>query len=63
MKSSPIRIAAAGLLLSLLACRPVIAIGWGELFIIFLLVAFLLGPFLLKVGRALDAYQKSKNKK
>lgn len=63
MKPLPIRFAAAGLLLSLLACRPVIAIGWSELFIIFVIVAFLLGPFLLKVVRAWDAYQKSQKKK
>ena len=60
----PIRVAVAGILLSLLACRPVIAIGWGELIILFLLVAFLLGPILLKLARAWNAYQESlKNKR
>lgn len=59
----PIHAAAAGLLLGLLACRPVIAIGWGELLILFLLVAFLLGPILLKLARAWNAYQESQKKK
>jgi hypothetical protein len=59
----PIRAGAAGLILSLLACRPVFAIGWGEMVILFLLVAFLLGPVLLKFARAWNAYQESLKKK
>lgn len=60
----PVRAAAAGLVLGLLACRPVFAIGWGELVILFLVIAFLLGPILLKLARAWNAYQESlKNKK
>jgi hypothetical protein len=59
----PVRAAALGLVLSLLACRPVFAIGWGELAILFLLVAFLLGPVLLKFARAWNAYQESLKKK
>jgi hypothetical protein len=59
----PVQIGAAGLLLGLLACRPVFAIGWGELVILFLIIAFLLGPLLLKLVRAWDAYQKSHKKK
>ena len=61
--SLSIRVAAAGILLSLLACRPVFAIGWSELIILFLLVAFLLGPLLLKLARAWNAYQESLKKK
>jgi hypothetical protein len=60
---SPILAGAAGLLFGLLACRPVFAIGWGELAILFLLVAFLLGPVLLKFARAWNAYQESLKKK
>ncbi|RJP51309.1 MAG: hypothetical protein C4583_09055 [Anaerolineaceae bacterium] len=59
----PVRVTAAGLALGLLACRPVFAIGWGELVILFLIIAFLLGPLLLKLARAWDAYQKSQKKK
>lgn len=58
-----VRAAAAGLVLSLLACRPVFAIGWGELLILFLLVAFLLGPLLVKLLRAWNAYRESLEKK
>lgn len=59
----PVQIGAAGLVLGLLACRPVFAIGWSELVILFLIIAFLLGPLLLKLARAWDAYQKSQKKK
>jgi hypothetical protein len=59
----PVRAAAAGLVLSLLACRPVFAIGWGEMVILFLLVAFLLGPILLKLARTWNAFQESQKKK
>ncbi len=44
--------AVAVLLLSLMACEPVIAIGWEELLVIFLILAFLLGPFILRFWRA-----------
>lgn len=30
--------------LSLLACQPVFAIGWQEVLIVFVLLAFLIGP-------------------
>lgn len=59
----PVRAAAAGLILSLLACRPVFAIGWGELVILFVVIAFLLGPVLWKFARAWNAYQESQKKK
>jgi hypothetical protein len=44
----PIAAGAAGLLLGLLACRPIFVIGWEELAIIILLAAFLLGPILFR---------------
>lgn len=59
----PVRAAAAGFVLGLLACRPVFAIGWGELVILFVVIAFLLGPILLKLARAWNAYQESQKKK
>lgn len=55
--------AAAGLLLSLSACRPVIAIGWGEFVLLFLLVAFLLGPALFRFARKWNEFQESRKKK
>ncbi len=59
----PVRAAAAGFVLNLLACRPVFAIGWNELVILFLIIAFLLGPLLLKLARAWNAYQESQKNK
>jgi hypothetical protein len=35
--------------LSLLACRPVMTIGWVEILILFILVAFLFGPLLYRI--------------
>jgi fatty acid desaturase len=46
------------LLLSLLACRPVIAIGWPELVIIVVLVAVLMGPLMFRLYRFLDKVRK-----
>ena len=60
---NPLLPVALVLLLSLLACRPVIAIGWDELFIIVLLVAFLLGPLLFRLGRAWSRFQESERKR
>ena len=47
------------LLLSLLACRPVFAIGWTELIILLVLIVFLLGPYLLKLYRTFDKTKKA----
>ena len=47
------------LVLSLLACRPIFAIGWTELIILLVIIVFLLGPFLLKVYRAFDKIRKA----
>ncbi len=52
------------LLLNLLACRPMIAIGWPELIILVILIAILLGPLMFKIYRLLDKIQKaSRNEK
>lgn len=37
------------LALSLLACRPVMTVGWTEILILFALVAFLFGPLLFRI--------------
>ena len=47
------------LLVSLLACRPIIAIGWTELIIIIVLVAVLLGPLMYRIYRFIDKVQKA----
>jgi hypothetical protein len=46
------------LLTSLLACRPIIAIGWTEIIIIMVLIVVLLGPLLFRLYRFLDKVQK-----
>ena len=51
------------LILVTLACRPVIAIGWEELFILFALLMLLFGPFLFRVFKRLgNATRKVRSK-
>ena len=52
----------AALLLAGLACRPVIAIGWGELLTLLVIIAVLLGPLLLRIYRTLEAFRKTQGK-
>ena len=60
----PVRVGAAGITLSLLACGPVFAIGWGELTVLVVLVLFLFWPVLIRLARAWNAHQESlKNKR
>jgi hypothetical protein len=59
----PLRAGTAILVLSLLACRPVFAIGWEELVILVVLIGFLFGPILFRLARSWQAYQESKKKK
>ena len=68
MKRIPALLGFLNLGLALLACRPVIAIGWPEFIILVILIAFLLGPtlyklyrFLVKVKRFNQAEEKKKN--
>ena len=46
------------LLLSLLSCRPIVAIGWPELILLVLLVSILLGPLMFRLYRFLDKVRK-----
>jgi hypothetical protein len=48
----------SALIFSLLACRPIIAIGWTEIIIIFVLVAILLGPLMFRLYRFIDKVRK-----
>ncbi|GAB4503780.1 MAG: hypothetical protein Fur0043_07720 [Anaerolineales bacterium] len=48
------------LLVLALACRPVIAIGWEELIVLVVLIAFLLGPLLWRLYRFLARLQRFK---
>lgn len=54
--------AAAALLLVSSACRPVLAIGWGELLGIVLIVALLLGPLLFRLARNWAKFQEYQKK-
>ncbi len=63
-RNSEVLAAIAVFLLSLMACEPVIAIGWEELLVIFLILAFLLGPFILRFWRAfIKAMEDTKKEK
>jgi hypothetical protein len=50
------------LLLSIVACEPVFAIGWRELGIIFLLVAVVFGPPAYRFMRRMEKYWKNREK-
>jgi hypothetical protein len=52
----------AALLFSLLACEPVFAIGWREIGIIFLLVAFVFGPPAYRFLRRMEKFWKTREK-
>jgi len=54
-----ILLSGALLWLSLLACRPVFAIGWRELILLAIIIVFLFGPFLWKVFRAYNKITKA----
>lgn len=51
------------LLLSVLACRPVITIGWQEIGILVLLLMVLLGPPLYRLFKRFDEFQSWKSTK
>jgi Flp pilus assembly protein TadB len=44
-------------LLAACACRPVIAVGWGELVLLVVVIALLLGPLLFRLYRYLSRLQ------
>ena len=46
------------LMLGVLACRPVLAIGWPELIILVVLIGILLGPLIFRLYRFLDKVKK-----
>ena len=50
------------LALSTLACEPVIAIGWRELFIVLGLMIFLFGPPIYRFIRKIENILKRKDK-
>ena len=42
-----------------LACRPVFTIGWTELIVLFIIIAILLGPLILRIYGTLDKIRKA----
>jgi hypothetical protein len=50
------------LLFSTMACRPVIAIGWEEFLLFFILIAFLLGPPVYRFIRRIDDFRERRRK-
>jgi hypothetical protein len=51
------------LLFMVLACRPVIAIGWEEILLVLGLVIFLLGPPLYRFMRRIDDFRRGSRTK
>jgi hypothetical protein len=51
-----------GLLMSMLACEPVIAIGRNELLCLLVLIIVLLGPPLYKFARRVEKFLKREKK-
>ena len=47
---------------TLLACRPVLAIGWGEFFFLVFVIAVLLGPPLYRLVRKIENSTREKDK-
>lgn len=57
--SNSTRLCIIALLIAVSACRPVFAIGWTELIILTIIIAFLIGPYLLKLYRTFDKIKKA----
>jgi hypothetical protein len=50
------------LVIGVLACRPVIAIGWEEFLLLFVFIAFLLGPPLYRFIRRIQNLMRDDRK-
>jgi hypothetical protein len=55
-----LRVGLSALMLTALACEPVIAIGWRELFIVFVLMAFLFGRPVYRFIRRIEVHREQK---
>jgi hypothetical protein len=53
-----IRAGTSVFVLSMLACQPVFAIGWKEVFFVFILIAFLIGPPVYRFIRKFEKKDK-----
>jgi hypothetical protein len=52
----------SALMLSTLACQPVLAIGWREMVLILLMIVLLIGPPAYRFLRRLEKWREKKNK-
>jgi hypothetical protein len=44
--------------IGILACRPIIAVGWEELLFLFVLIAILLGPLVYRFIRKIEDFRR-----
>jgi hypothetical protein len=51
------------LLLTTLACRPVITVGWQEIGILAIILLVIMGPALFRLYKRFDEFQNWKGKK
>ena len=58
MKRISIYLGFFSIVMTMLSCRPIIAIGWPELIILVILVGVLLGPLMFRLYRFLDKLRK-----
>jgi hypothetical protein len=52
----------SALTLGALACKPVLAIGWGEFLILTVVIALLIGPPIYKFLREFEKSRRQKDK-
>lgn len=50
------------ILFSMVSCRPVLAIGWGEFLILTVVIALLIGPPIYKFLREFEKSRRQKDK-
>jgi hypothetical protein len=51
-------LAGSTLFLTTLSCRPVVTVGWGEMLLLALVAAIILGPLLIRLARRFGGNQK-----
>ena len=62
-KTSQRSIVLSLLLLTTLACRPVITVGWQEIGILAIIIVIIMGPALFRLYKRFDEFQNWKSKK
>jgi len=62
-KTSKLHLPLSLLLLTTLACRPVITVGWQEIGILAILLLVIMGPALFRLYKRFDEFQNWKGRK